>query len=101
MSTALTRIPCPPRALDPALVMARPAAREAVGGNDPAPAALAPTLSTLTMAPPPAATRCGTARRVQRTAARTLRLRSAIQSSSEAWSIRPAGPFAAVFHRPA
>ena len=58
-STALTRMPCPPRSLDAALVMASPAAREAVVGSDPAPGALAPMLSTLTMDPPPAAIRCG------------------------------------------
>src|SRR5580693_4472689 len=93
-------MPNPPRSLDAALVIARPAAREAVVGNDPAPGAFAPVLSTLRMAPPPAAIRCGTARRVQRTAASTLRLRSAIHSSSETSLIRPPALLPALFTRP-
>ena len=52
---------CPPRSLDAALVMARPAAREAVVGLTTRPGGLAPVLSTLTMMVRPSA-RSGAAR---------------------------------------
>ena len=85
MSTALTRIPSAASSLDAALVMASPAAREALDGREPAAAARAAIASTLMIEPPPAPRKCGATRRIRRAAATTFRSKS----SAHCWSGRP------------
>src|SRR5205823_10979916 len=83
MLTPLTRMLSAASSFDSAFISAMPAARETEVGTERGPGCLAPRFSTLTMLPPPAWRRWGTAARMARIAPKSFRSRSACHRSEE------------------